>query len=235
LIEIYAHFRKLEEVLEEHNDERVLTGESRMSEWEENILGKQEEHLATATILLTDHSPITMQKLTDAVEEVARQRELKTKAWMEVATRQTLDSLTKDLDQYREAQRVQIKEFCEVKLQELQSDLDSFQYHAQEILHTEIFGPGVPNPRAKYAPPPTTTIPVEDEPKTPDNRRVKSGVSASTPADPPPHASMHAPPEQTPVSTTRRWKNHGLRIIHDNEAALLLTSSNGIVSPHTRY
>ena len=78
--ELYENIRKLEEVLEEHNDERVLTGEARLSEWEETILGKQEEHLENVTTLMTDHTSIAMRKFTEDVEVVARQRELKTKA-----------------------------------------------------------------------------------------------------------------------------------------------------------
>ena len=38
--DFYKDIRRLEEVLEEHNDERVLAGESRMSEWEDSIITK---------------------------------------------------------------------------------------------------------------------------------------------------------------------------------------------------
>ena len=126
---------------------------------------------------------------------------------MEIASQQTLDSLSKLLKEYKETQTAHIKEFCEVKLQELQSDLDSFQYHAQEILHTEIFGSEIPNTRARYVPPPSQAIPVEEEPKTPDHRRAQAaGAPLSTPVDPPPHTPATTLPEHTP-GTTKRWTN----------------------------
>ena len=155
--------------------------------------------------LLEDYTTLAMTKFAEDMDEIVKQRELQTKAWMEVASRQTLDWLAVALQEYKDTQTRHIQEFREEKLQELQSDLDSFQYHAQEILHTGIFGKDVPNSRAQYAPPRSKAVPVEEEPKTPDYKRERLGLqSPSTPIE----MSSQTPGTATQRPTaTKRWAN----------------------------
>ena len=104
----------------------------------------------------------------ESLDQLATQRESKTKAWMEVATTQTLDGLAEKLTTFRTEQQAHIDDFFNVQQQNLQQDLDEFQYHAQETLHAGIFGPDHPNPRARNAPPPSRAIPEEtDDPQPP--------------------------------------------------------------------
>ena len=163
--DLTQRIREMGEVLEERQSERILEDGS---EWEDHIQTKTEEYVSSLLGRLKEKESTQLTSYKESLDQLATQRELKTKAWMEVATTQTLDGLAEKLKTFKTEQQAYIEDFFNVQQQNLQQDLDEFQYHAQETLHAGIFGPDHPNPRARYAPPPSRAIPVEtDDPRPP--------------------------------------------------------------------
>ena len=162
--------REVGEILEARQSERILEDGS---EWEDHINTKTEEYVTSLIEQLQEKDSIQLTSYKVSLDQLATQRELKTKAWMEVATTQTLDGLSDKLTAFKNEEQANIEDFFNVHQQNFQQDLDEFQCHAQETLHAGIFGPDHPNPRARYAPPPSRAIPVEiNDPRPPvaDNR-----------------------------------------------------------------
>ena len=187
--------QQLDESFEECKSTRILEA---ASEWEDHILTKAEEVMKDIEQRLEESTTLQMQAYMDQVEETARQRQLRTKAWMEVAATQTLDTLTEKLKNFHDVQHAKIEEFVTVQTQNLQMDLDEFRFHAQETLHAGIFGPDMPNPRARYVEPPSRAIPVE-ETEDPLQRRAETTRDTSTTHGLASGKEMHQPSMATPV------------------------------------
>ena len=103
---------------------------------------------------------------------------------MEVAATQTLEGLSDQLRKFQTEQQERITEFFTVQQQNLQQDLDEFQYHAQETLHAGIFGADHPNPRARHTPPPSRAIPVETDTSSAEEAPPSREHSATPPPPP---------------------------------------------------
>jgi hypothetical protein len=147
----------LDATLEERQSERILADGL---EWEDHIETKFDEFMQVKLQQTHDEA---CERFEQRLEEMANQREKRTKAWMEVAATQTLDHLSTSLKTFHAERKAEIDEFFEVSKMNLQQDLDEFQYHAQETLHAGIFGEDHPNPRARHAAPPSRAIAVESE------------------------------------------------------------------------
>ena len=179
--ELQQQSLRLDESMEEQQSTRILEAGS---EWEDHIILKvEEEVMKDLEQKLGKATHAQIQQYVANMEETARQRQLQTKAWMEVAATQTLDTLTARLKTFHDKQQAKIEEFVTVQTQNLEMDLDEFRFHAQETLHAGIFGPGMPNPRARYVKPPSRAIPIEEmeEPaqQTAGNRAAHSASIAS--------------------------------------------------------
>ena len=192
---------KLDAALEERQSERILADGS---EWEDHIKTKFDE-IMQGKLQQTYNE--TCGRFAEQLEELANQREKRTKAWMEVAATQVLDKLSTSLTTFHDARKAEIDEFFEVAKLNLQQDLDEFQYHAQETLHAGIFGEDHPNPRARHAAPPSRAIAVESEEETPAQEFVHQ--------EPPsqafhPEEDVASTPACTPAVTPQRhprWKD----------------------------
>ena len=205
-----AYIKRLEELdraLDEKQSERILADGS---EWEDHIAVKFEEHFQS--VVQRKYQQLTEDasgRYEQRHEDISSQRgEKRTKAWMEVASTQTLDKLSTSLKAFHDVQRADIDEFFKVAQMNLQQDLDEFQYHAQETLHAGIFGEGHPNPRARHAAPPSRAIAVEAEEDATGARQAPESPTMPTQERPP--VDPTTPPSRTAVATPprqSRWKN----------------------------
>jgi hypothetical protein len=227
--ELWQHgMQQLDESFVEHQSTKILEA---AAEWEDHILTKAQEVMKEIEQRIEAAITAQMAGYMENLEETARQRQLRTKAWMEVAATQTLDMLTEKLKTFHDTQQAKIEEFVTVQTQNLEMDLDEFRFHAQETLHAGIFGPDMPNPRARYAQPPSRAIPVEEleeparrmaasraasqettTPRRSNNQAVQSGAdNKSTPrqATTSPEPQEFQPPLTSPAEPTKpsRWKN----------------------------
>ena len=153
---------ELDTALEGTTINGVLTGGS---EWEDHIKTKFDDCMPVKLQQTHDEA---CELFEERLEEMANQREKRTKAWMEVVATQILDKLSiSRLKTFHDERKAEINEFFELSKMNQQQDLDEFQYHAQETLHAGIFGEDHPNPRARHAAPPSWAIAVESEEETP--------------------------------------------------------------------
>ena len=200
--ELTDRMRAMGEQLEERQSERILEDGS---DWEDHLHTKTDEYVASILERLRAQERTQLAEYRDSLHELATQRELKAKAWMAIATTQALDGLSEKLRRFQTEQQERIEEFFTVQQQNLQQDLDEFQYHAQETLHAGIFGADHPNPRARHARPPSRTIPVETE--------IQNNESPpSHNATPHPAASVTGTTEVSPQKQTR-WKHVDMEAI----------------------
>jgi hypothetical protein len=190
----------LDAALEERQLERILADGS---EWEDHIETKFDK---IVQVKLQQTHDETCGRFEERLEELANQREKRTKAWMEVAATQVLDKLSTSLTTFHEEGKAEIDEFFEVSKMNLQQDLDEFQYHAQETLHAGIFGEDHPNPRARHTAPPSRAIAVESEEETPSQEGMHQEPSQGFH----PEEGAASPPASAPAVTPQRhprWKD----------------------------
>ena len=204
--ELVRRLRSMEEMMEARQTDRILEDGS---EWEDHLQTKTEEFVEALMDRLKESESTRLAEYRDSLHDLATQRELKTKAWMEVATTQVLDGFSDQLQRFKTDQQARIEEFFTVQQQNLQQDLDEFQYHAQETLHAGIFGADHPNPRARYAPPPSRAIPVEtdipcQEDDVPGQEAPPSRARSATPPPIGRHDNVGRP-AVTPQARQTRW------------------------------
>jgi hypothetical protein len=90
--------REMDEIMEERQSERILEDGS---EWEDHINTKTKEYVTFLIAQLKEKESSQLALYTASLDQLATQRELKTKAWMEVVTTQTLDGLSDKLTRPR--------------------------------------------------------------------------------------------------------------------------------------
>lgn len=114
--------RDMDAVLEEQQMEQTVEAESNMEEWEERITKIKEDQIAELTTCLEEFIKQAKKRLTEALKQHTRHHELRTKAWIDVATQKVMETLKANFNEYKRVQQISIENFCSVNLQNLQID-----------------------------------------------------------------------------------------------------------------